>query len=58
MGRNLFCVHSKKHINDVPELAKGKMETNRKTLVGGLGRLPGEARRVAAVGWRTAPWAA
>jgi glycerol-3-phosphate O-acyltransferase len=36
MGRNLFCVHSKKHINDVPELAKAKMETNRKTLVRGL----------------------
>lgn len=35
MGRNLFCVHSKKHINDVPELKKAKMETNRKTLVRG-----------------------
>jgi hypothetical protein len=33
MGRNLFCVHSKKHIDDVPELKAAKMETNRKTLV-------------------------
>jgi glycerol-3-phosphate O-acyltransferase len=33
MGRNLFCVHSKKHIDDVPELKASKMETNRKTLV-------------------------
>lgn len=33
MGRNLFCVHSKKHIGDVPELKAAKMETNRKTLV-------------------------
>ncbi|KAF8057857.1 Glycerol-3-phosphate acyltransferase [Scenedesmus sp. PABB004] len=33
MGRNLFCVHSKKHLGDVPELKAAKMETNRKTLV-------------------------
>eukprot|EP00775_Hariotina_reticulata_P003542 gene3542-3811_t len=33
MGRNLFCVHSKKHIDDVPELKAAKMDTNRKTLV-------------------------
>lgn len=33
MGRNLFCVHSKKHLDDVPELKAAKMETNRKTLV-------------------------
>jgi glycerol-3-phosphate O-acyltransferase len=33
MGRNLFCVHSKKHMDDVPELKASKMETNRKTLV-------------------------
>lgn len=33
MGRNLFCVHSKKHLNDIPELKAAKMETNRKTLV-------------------------
>ncbi|EFJ48252.1 hypothetical protein VOLCADRAFT_81121 [Volvox carteri f. nagariensis] len=33
MGRNLFCVHSKKHMGDVPELKAAKMETNRKTLV-------------------------
>jgi glycerol-3-phosphate O-acyltransferase len=33
MGRNLFCVHSKKHMNDIPELKTQKMDTNRKTLV-------------------------
>lgn len=33
MGRNLFCVHSKKHLGDQPELKAAKMETNRKTLV-------------------------
>ncbi|KAJ9513940.1 hypothetical protein QJQ45_021048, partial [Haematococcus lacustris] len=33
MGRNLFCVHSKKHMDDIPELKAEKMETNRKTLV-------------------------
>eukprot|EP00878_Enallax_costatus_P002142 GHUV01002310.1.p1 GENE.GHUV01002310.1~~GHUV01002310.1.p1 ORF type:complete len:410 (+),score=143.65 GHUV01002310.1:222-1451(+) len=33
MGRNLFCVHSKKRLDDVPELKASKMETNRKTLV-------------------------
>eukprot|EP00882_Tetradesmus_deserticola_P007082 GHRQ01007455.1.p1 GENE.GHRQ01007455.1~~GHRQ01007455.1.p1 ORF type:complete len:221 (+),score=105.57 GHRQ01007455.1:655-1317(+) len=33
MGRNLFCVHSKKHLEDEPELKASKMETNRKTLV-------------------------
>jgi hypothetical protein len=33
MGRNLFCVHSKKHMDDEPELKAAKMETNRKTLV-------------------------
>eukprot|EP00199_Chlamydomonas_sp_CCMP681_P002346 CAMPEP_0119107128 /NCGR_PEP_ID=MMETSP1180-20130426/8098_1 /TAXON_ID=3052 ORGANISM="Chlamydomonas cf sp, Strain CCMP681" /NCGR_SAMPLE_ID=MMETSP1180 /ASSEMBLY_ACC=CAM_ASM_000741 /LENGTH=420 /DNA_ID=CAMNT_0007092569 /DNA_START=78 /DNA_END=1337 /DNA_ORIENTATION=+ len=33
MGRNLFCVHSKKHLDDEPELKISKMETNRKTLV-------------------------
>ncbi|KAG2485182.1 hypothetical protein HYH03_016071 [Edaphochlamys debaryana] len=33
MGRNLFCVHSKKHLDDVPELKAAKMETNRKTLI-------------------------
>ncbi len=33
MGRNLFCVHSKKHLDDVPELKAAKMDTNRKTLV-------------------------
>jgi hypothetical protein len=29
MGRNLFCVHSKKHMDDIPELKAQKMETNR-----------------------------
>lgn len=33
MGRNLFCVHSKKHMNDVPELKQEKMAMNRRTLV-------------------------
>ncbi|KIY97363.1 hypothetical protein MNEG_10600 [Monoraphidium neglectum] len=33
MGRNLFCVHSKKHLDDIPELKAAKQETNRRTLV-------------------------
>ena len=33
MGRNLFCVHSKKHMGDDPVAKAAKMETNRKTLV-------------------------
>ncbi|GAQ86900.1 Glycerol-3-Phosphate Acyltransferase [Klebsormidium nitens] len=33
MGRNLLCVYSKKHINDVPELAAEKTKANRRTLV-------------------------
>lgn len=33
MGRNLFCVYSKKHLDDVPELKASKMETNRKTVI-------------------------
>jgi glycerol-3-phosphate O-acyltransferase len=32
MGRNLFCVHSKKHLDDEPELKAGKQATNRRTL--------------------------
>ncbi|CAI5507361.1 unnamed protein product [Closterium sp. Naga37s-1] len=32
LGRNLLCVHSKKHLNDVPELAEQKRAENRKTL--------------------------
>ena len=32
MGRNLFCVHSKKHLDDEPELKSEKMATNRRTL--------------------------
>lgn len=30
--RNLFCVYSKKHINDVPEEAEMKQKANRRTL--------------------------
>jgi glycerol-3-phosphate O-acyltransferase len=33
MGRNLFCVHSKRHMGDDPAVKAAKMETNRKTLV-------------------------
>lgn len=33
MGRNLFCVHSKKHMGDDPAQRAAKMDTNRKTLV-------------------------
>lgn len=32
LGRNLYCVHSKKHLNDVPELKAEKAATNRQTL--------------------------
>ena len=32
MGRNLFCVHSRKHLDDLPELKEAKQRTNRKTL--------------------------
>ncbi|CAM6094517.1 unnamed protein product [Calypogeia fissa] len=32
MGRNLLCVYSKKHINDVPELADMKQRANTRTL--------------------------
>ncbi|KAL2619872.1 hypothetical protein R1flu_000077 [Riccia fluitans] len=32
MGRNFLCVHSKKHINDVPELAETKKKANAQTL--------------------------
>lgn len=33
MGRNLFCVHSKKRLDDVPELKSAKQRQNRLTLV-------------------------
>jgi len=33
MGRNLLCVHSKKHMNDDPETAPAKQKQNRRTLV-------------------------
>ena len=32
MGRNLFCVHSKKHMGDDPAHREAKQRTNRKTL--------------------------
>ncbi|XP_047314498.1 glycerol-3-phosphate acyltransferase, chloroplastic-like [Impatiens glandulifera] len=32
MGRNLLCVYSKKHMNDVPELADMKKKANTKSL--------------------------
>uniref|UniRef100_UPI002ED70977 Glycerol-3-phosphate acyltransferase, chloroplastic n=1 Tax=Lobosphaera incisa TaxID=312850 RepID=UPI002ED70977 len=32
MGRNLFCVHSKKRLDDIPELKASKVATNRRTL--------------------------
>ncbi|GJP50767.1 hypothetical protein CLOM_g9932 [Closterium sp. NIES-68] len=32
LGRNLLCVHSKKHLNDEPELAEQKRAENRRTL--------------------------
>nr|XP_043627898.1 glycerol-3-phosphate acyltransferase, chloroplastic [Erigeron canadensis] len=32
MGRNLLCVYSKKHMNDVPELADMKRRANTRTL--------------------------
>nr|DAD17883.1 TPA_asm: hypothetical protein HUJ06_019346 [Nelumbo nucifera] len=32
MGRNLFCVYSKKHMYDVPELAEMKKRANTRTL--------------------------
>lgn len=33
MGRNLFCVHSKKRMDDQPELKAEKQRTNRRTVV-------------------------
>jgi len=45
MGRNLFCVHSKKHLDDVPELKAAKQETNRKTLVA-MGRALAEGGKL------------
>lgn len=33
MGRNLFCVHSKKRMDDQPELKAEKQKTNRRTVV-------------------------
>ncbi|GJV29967.1 glycerol-3-phosphate acyltransferase [Tanacetum coccineum] len=36
MGRNLLCVYSKKHTNDVPELAEIKRMANTRTLGDGF----------------------
>ena len=33
MGRNLFCVHSKKHLDDDPALKEAKVKTNRQTVL-------------------------
>lgn len=33
MGRNCFCVYSKRHIDDVPELKESKIAMNRKTIM-------------------------
>ena len=33
MGRNLFCVHSKKHMDDDPNMKAAKSKTNRQTLI-------------------------
>ena len=33
MGRNLFCVYSKRHIDDVPEEKPAKLAMNRKTVM-------------------------
>ena len=33
MGRNLFCVHSKKRMDDQPELKADKQRTTRRTIV-------------------------
>lgn len=33
MGRNLFCVYSKRHIDDVPEEKEAKLAMNRKTVM-------------------------
>lgn len=33
MGRNLLCVHSKKRIDDIPELKDAKIKQNRRTIL-------------------------
>jgi glycerol-3-phosphate O-acyltransferase len=33
LGRNLFCVHSKRHLDDEPETKSAKQQDNRRTLV-------------------------
>jgi len=53
MGRNMFCVHSKKRMNDVPALKEEKQRTNRRTLSAMLKALK-EAR--ARPPWCRFPW--
>jgi glycerol-3-phosphate O-acyltransferase len=57
MGRNLLCVYSKKHINDVPELAAEKTRANRKTLqeMARLFRAGGQLIWIAPSGGRDRP---
>ena len=33
MGRNLFCVHSRKRLDDIPEMKAAKVQQNRRTLI-------------------------
>ena len=33
MGRNLFCVHSRKRLDDIPDLKAAKVQQNRRTLI-------------------------
>ena len=48
MGRNMFCVHSKKRMGDQPELREAKQRTNRRTLSAMLKALK-EARPLSAL---------
>ena len=33
MGRNLFCVHSRRRLDDIPEMKAAKVQQNRRTLI-------------------------
>jgi len=55
MGRNMFCVHSKKRMDDVPALKEEKQRTNRRTLSAMLKALK-EARAAAAALAPRLPW--
>ena len=60
MGRNLFCVHSKKHLDDDPALKEEKQRTNRRTL-GALSKalgMGGQLLWIAPSGGRDRPDAA